>query len=303
MTVAEYAEQERDARARVPARLAQMVGTMMFDAEAYPSRVSADTELWKYADAMHETRFDSTLAGPLGGALSSREFLLFKCAVEAVRTACANYSHVITPRGSLARAILLYRHLSPLGGEHRRIFEIGPGSGHLGTLLMLDGWRYGAVENAQGFFLWQQQLWQAASLIPFDHCPWWKFYSTSLPPLSKVDVVTCNHALAEMHGFALAFVLSAARVMLEPHGLFAFEGWGYERFHSSVGIKGEFARHGFICIQDAPHLIVFALSPRAVPQAAHPHDVTKAEIDAYYAKLNGTPSPDERLLATLGMAL
>ncbi len=120
---------------------------------------------------------------------------------------------------------------------------------------------------------------------------------------TKVDVVTCNHALAEMHAFALAFVLGAARVMLEPHGLFAFEGWGYERFRSRAAIQGEFARFGFRLIQDAPHLTVFALSPRAVPQAKQPCDVSKAEVDAYYASLNAPPSPDERLLALLGMTL
>lgn len=301
MTVAEYNQREQLALSSAPARLAQMVGTLMFDAERYPSRVAAETELWKYADAMHETRLDSTFNRLFGGALSSEEFELLQQAVGVARVACDDWTHTITPRGSMLRALLLWRHLSPLAGTSKRIFEIGPGSGHLGTLLMLSGWQYGATENAQGFFLWQQQLWRTANLTPVCHLPWWEFYGLTLPKLPKVNVVTCNHALAEMHPFALAFALGAARAMLEPDGVFAFEGWGYERFHSRASIEGEFARFGFVRVQDNGYLTVFARSPRHVPQPKPKRDISKSELDAYYS--TASLSPDERLLALLGMNL
>ena len=112
--------------------------------------------------------------------------------------------------------------------EHRphdgplRILEIGPGSGYLGLLLANDGHQYFAMDAAQAFYLYQKKLWSdiyGADYFDYSesssrpetakvtHIPWWQFANLSIP-IPDVDVVTINHALAEMHPQAVKTIFA-----------------------------------------------------------------------------------------------
>jgi SAM-dependent methyltransferase len=108
-------------------------------------------------------------------------------------------------------------HKGPL-----RILEIGPGSGYLGLLLANDGHHYFAMDAAQAFYLYQKKLWldiygkdyfdySESSSRPnsakVTHIPWWQFANLSIP-IPDVDVVTINHALAEMHPLAVKTIFA-----------------------------------------------------------------------------------------------
>ena len=103
-----------------------------------------------------------------------------------------------------------------------RILEIGPGSGYLGMLLANDGHKYFAMDAAQAFYLYQKKLWSdiygsdyfdysESSSRPdtakITHIPWWQFANLSIP-IPDVDVVTINHALAEMHPQAVKTIFA-----------------------------------------------------------------------------------------------
>jgi hypothetical protein len=57
------------------------------------------------------------------------------------------------------------------------------------------------------------------------HVPWWKFVSEQTDVRARVDIVTCNHALCEMHPNAL---VRNSNLLLAGPGCraFVFEGWG-----------------------------------------------------------------------------
>ena len=103
-----------------------------------------------------------------------------------------------------------------------RILEIGPGSGYLGLLLANDGHQYFAMDSAQALYLYQKKLWSAiygADYFDYSesqsrpdtakvtHIPWWQFTNLSIP-IPDVDVVTINHALAEMHPQAVKTIFA-----------------------------------------------------------------------------------------------
>ena len=103
-----------------------------------------------------------------------------------------------------------------------KILEIGPGSGYLGLLLANDGHQYFAMDAAQAFYLYQKKLWSdiyGADYFDYSestsrpdsakvtHIPWWQFANFSIP-IPDVDVVTINHALAEMHPQAVKTIFA-----------------------------------------------------------------------------------------------
>ena len=85
----------------------------------------------------------------------------------------------------------------------------------------------------------------------------YKLFESGVPAF---DVVTCNHALAEMHPNSMAFALRVAREMLRGKGLkaFVFEGWGFERFVPRSTITKEFHRCGFNLVHNDEQITVFA---------------------------------------------
>ncbi len=70
LTVEKYEARERDALTTLPNRVVEMVNPVVFAAEGYPTRLRSDSELWKYLDVMHETRFERDFATLFGGRLT-----------------------------------------------------------------------------------------------------------------------------------------------------------------------------------------------------------------------------------------
>jgi hypothetical protein len=108
-----------------------------------------------------------------------------------------------------------------------KVLEIGPGSGYLGMLLANDGHEYYAMDAAQAFYLYQKALWSdvyGADYFDYSdslprpenakvtHIPWWRFANLSIP-LPNVDIVTVNHALAEMHENAVKTIFARLYTM------------------------------------------------------------------------------------------
>lgn len=89
-------------------------------------------------------------------------------------------------------------------------------------LLANDGHEYFAMDAAQALYLYQKKLWSDVyGAVYFDyseslprpenakvtHIPWWRFANLSIP-LPNTDIVTVNHALAEMHENAVKTIFS-----------------------------------------------------------------------------------------------
>jgi hypothetical protein len=89
-------------------------------------------------------------------------------------------------------------------------------------LLANDGHEYYAMDAAQAFYLYQKSLWSDVYGVDYfdysesssgptnakvTHIPWWRFANISIP-LPNIDIVTINHALAEMHENAVKTIFS-----------------------------------------------------------------------------------------------
>ena len=142
-----------------------------------------------------------------------------------------------------------------------KILEIGPGSGYLGTLLANDGHQYFAMDAAQAFYLYQKKLWSdiygsdyfdysESSSRPenakITHIPWWRFANLSIP-LPEVDIVTINHALAEMHDNAVKTIFSRMYTMWgdDEKKLVIAEGLGYDYFKRKDIMFANICKLGF----------------------------------------------------------
>lgn len=233
LTTKLYDDKEAAAIDRLSNRIIQTFGAAHFSGVGYPTRVSRDSSLFRYMDVMQETRFERDFLGIIGGGITEPERALMR----EVLSITASYSRqqfgrTIVPRGALLRCINVLRHIEHVYGDERPcVFEIGPGSGYLGLMLQLKGYPYVGTDIAQGFYLHQSRLWEHAhggkltelavadpdyafdfeNLPPFApvHVPWWHLPDMLMSDLHvRPSVVTCNHAFAEMHSFALAFYVA-----------------------------------------------------------------------------------------------
>jgi hypothetical protein len=280
LTVEQYDAREKAAMTALPNRVVEMVNPVVFAAEGYPTRLRSDSELWKYLDVMHETRFERDFATLFGGGLTEAEFGWLQSVARLAHGFSQKcFGRSLTARGSLLRALNVYRHINNIfGGAPVRVFELGPGSGYLGCLFVLNNWSYAASDITQAFYLTQNRLWDYASegrlrdlavdpawdgtLAPGQpvHVPWWEFFNLRERGVPSVDVVTCNHALAEMHPHSMAFALRIAHEMLRGDGMkiFIFEGWGFEKFVPRSMITERFYRFGYRLVHNDSQITVFA---------------------------------------------
>ena len=221
--VDKYNQAELVGRATVSNRAIESFSLEVFDTLGYPCRIDDESELWRYHDVMAEGRFKPNLR--LIGNYSEHEFdLVTKTAKQIL-----GFSERHLPiRNSGKHALTRSLHQFQLLMKHRphdgplRILEIGPGSGYLGMLLANDGHQYFAMDAAQAFYLYQKKLWSdiyGADYFDYSesssrpdtakvtHMPWWQFANLSIP-IPDVDVVTINHALAEMHPQAVRTIFA-----------------------------------------------------------------------------------------------
>ena len=221
--VDKYNQAERAGRATVSNRAIESFSLEVFNATGYPCRIDDESELWRYHDVMQEGRFKNNLR--LIDSYSEHEFdLVTKTAKQILSFSERHLPIRNSGKHALTRSLYQFQLLM----KHRphdgplRILEIGPGSGYLGMLLVNDGHQYFAMDAAQAFYLYQKKLWSdiygadyfdysEASSRPntakVTHIPWWQFANLSIQ-IPDVDVVTINHALAEMHPLAVKTIFT-----------------------------------------------------------------------------------------------
>jgi len=178
------------------------------------------------------------------------------------------YGRPMRPISSLLAQMGLYRALlgmkAATGLEELSVFEVGPGNGYLGALLIDAGCRYAATDNAQSLYLWQSRLFEACAgdgfrewaetgaperpgERPVHHLPWWEYVRLRHRSDLRADVVVSNTNLGEMNYGALLYTARYARRILEgsPLGLLVFTNIGDAKQNSMATVDGELARAGF----------------------------------------------------------
>jgi hypothetical protein len=245
--IEKYNQAEREGRSTVSNRVIEAFGLEVFGALGYPFKVMNESELWRYHDVMQEGRLGENLR--LMSNFTDHEFeLLTKTAKQILSFSERHFPIRNSGKHALTRSLYQYQlimknrpHDGPL-----KILEIGPGSGYLGMLLANDGHEYYAMDAAQAFYLYQKKLWSdvyGANYFDYSeslsrpenskvtHIPWWRFANLSIP-LPNVDIVTVNHALAEMHENAVKTIFARLYTMWgdDEEKLVIAEKLGYDHF-------------------------------------------------------------------------
>jgi hypothetical protein len=193
---------------------------------------------------------------------------------------------------ALTRSLYQYQLLMknrPHDGQ-LRILEIGPGSGYLGLLLANDGHQYFAMDSAQAFYLYQKKLWSdiyGADYFDYSestskpdtakigHIPWWQFANLSIP-IPDVDVVTINHALAEMHPQAVKTIF--ARLYSEwgdtDKKLVLAESLGYDYFKRKNQMFSNIRSENFVVIRNTGYTVFRPNKKLAAAQSTDPTKVS-----------------------------
>ena len=261
--VEKYNQAEREGRSTVSNRAIEAFGLEVFGTLGYPFKVNDESELWRYHDVMQEGRFDANLR--LISKYTDHEFeLITKTAKQILSFSERHLPIRNSGKRALTRSLYQYQlimknrpHDGPL-----KILEIGPGSGYLGLLLANDGHQYFAMDAAQAFYLYQKKLWSdiygsdyfdysESSSRPdsakVTHIPWWRFANLAIP-LPEVDIVTVNHALAEMHENAVKTIFARLYAMWgdDDKKLVIAESLGYDYFKRTNIMFTNICKLGFV---------------------------------------------------------
>jgi hypothetical protein len=278
---AEYDRAEMDGADGLPNRVIECSQTEVFTLLGYPTRVRSLRSAWRFADVMHEGRLRQTFYHYLGDRITPEEMDICRDIAKTVwRLSNERYARPVVARDALARALVVLRHVQYLFPKGATVFEIGAGSGYLGALLALAGYRYVSTDICQGFYVFQSHLLQACTSgrlielatdprhlsdikeIPAGsalHVPWWKWMREGSASVLAADVVSANHCLCEMHPRSMAYNVKMAALMLRAAGkdsAFVFESWGWQ-YHPAWTVTKTFADNGLAVGHVDPMIAVF----------------------------------------------
>jgi hypothetical protein len=300
ISIEDYDRHERDALGSLSNRAIQAFRPATFSFVSYPDRVYSESEVIRYVDTMHETK--------QAIYFTSHDFSVDEAALvkgisdDVVNLTAKRFGSPKRPWMSPLAALNLFRSISAMAQRAGRasvsVFEIGPGSGYLGALLIKTGHRYASMDNAQAFYLWQNRLYDNLASDDFvemassemgagdfgdnraAHIPWWeycRFHETEHP--IAADIVVCDHALGELSRNALKYILRTSQKMLSRStlGLFLFQSPGKTHISSMEAILNEFRAAGFVPVMSKrlwgfavkeSELGRFALSDYELPSGA-----------------------------------
>jgi hypothetical protein len=268
LTISAYDEAERRAIINSCYPAIRAFRPAAFQMANFPTRVTDERELVRYADIMSELEDRRLYTEAL---YSSAEIDLMRDISDRVESVTKSLGHSVRPFMSLFAPITVLRAVRSLGKSNLSVMEIGPGSGYLGAYLIRHAERYGdlavhfvkryyAVDNTQALYLWQNRFFSTLDGSFTDYAegdspagnsrvsmlPWWKFAELYKAP-PKLDVVICDAAMGEMDTFAANYVIRLAAQMLSESdvGAFLFRHIGEQRINSMPYIEDRFAAAGF----------------------------------------------------------
>ena len=162
ITVGQYAKAEKAAFLGSSNRIIECVKPAVFELTGYPSRVADPGELARYAEVMHENKFEYIYKVYLDGVVTASEVALFERIAAHVFTMTKKlYGKARIPTANLLLALSIYRNLKLLlPSDDTVIFEVGGGCGYLGAMLALDGFQVISMNVTQAFYLYQSHLYQ-----------------------------------------------------------------------------------------------------------------------------------------------
>jgi hypothetical protein len=268
-------------------RIIQSASPEIFVHSSYPSRVRHEGELWRYADAMQDRRA-RTYFDALGG-LTEHEFGLWKRATAQAAATTKTLGRRLVPVNGPLAAIRSYRLLKTVFPSGR-VFEVGPGSGYLGHMLMGDGFAYGATDVTQAFCLWCELFWGMRPI------PWWEWFDLKRNDF-PVDIIVANHTLNEMEEDALRYLIVRAERMLGQTGVLVAQNLGAQWGRQDQQTLDLFHWRGWKIYGEEGGRDWFLSPPQSTmpPEVPFKEETTKTwtDVEAVWRELGAETHPDD----------
>lgn len=257
-------------------RILEIINPIVFNSEGYVTRIHESEDAYKFVDVMQERRFEYIYNKHFNNFLTAEEYDLFIYMLKSVTNFISStYNKKFTTISSLLISLHMFQQINSLFlNKKYSIFEFGPGSGYLGIFFNKNKIKYSSTDITQSFYIFQNHLYNyfesdfSEGVINSDkldkcainHYPWWEFYNLyNSENIPKVDVITCNHALAEMHPNALSYCIKLSYEMLKGEGdkYFIFEGWGFEKFINKNFVNRIFIQNGFELVHITDSIVIY----------------------------------------------
>lgn len=282
LSIDEYDRRQAHARLRVSYPALRSFAPVSFAAVNFPTQVTQEAELRRYADIMYETiDRDLWLRRVRWSPSEEKAILALRSEVEALTGHL--FGRPVQPLMCLFPAMAMVRLVeaaAALRGRRLRIVEIGPGSGFFGAYCLLHGHRYVGIDNTQALYLWQHRLFRWISrdslqdfaladapptAFPDSRAalvPWWHFAEMYRGQGFQADIVVCDAAMGEMDPFASRYIIRLAKEILQASdvGLFVYQNLGEQRQSDLAAIQQRFQARGYRAIPCGP-VQVQAASP------------------------------------------
>lgn len=274
LSIAEYDRRQALARVRASYPALRSFAPVSFAAVNFPTQVTQEAELRRYADIMYETiDREHWLRQVRWSPAEEKAILALRGEVEALTGHL--FERPVQPLMCLFPPLAMLRLVeaaAAMRGRRLRVVEIGPGSGFFGAYCLLQGHRYLGIDNTQALYLWQHRLfrWIARdSLEDFALAdtppaaypesraalvPWWHFAEMYRSNGLKADIVVCDAAMGEMDPFASRYIIRLSKEMLEQSdvGLFVYQNLGEQRQSDLAAIRQRFQARGYTEIPCGP---------------------------------------------------
>ncbi len=246
LDIATYKKNEIAGSLQLGARAVQSFAPVTFEHIGYPSRVTDESQILWYLDAMHEDCDQPAVVYADEFLVSTDEMELINEVGDLIEELTEEqFGNRIRPWVSPLFSLQMFRviqSISEFTGQKASVFEMGPGSGYLGALLIRAGHRYISTDVAEGFYLWQSRMFEKLAPGEFTemaedddfsaledpgsrvvHVPWWRhasYYKFGCP--FSVSTVVADHALGEMTNLGMQYAIKSGLDMLVGAGLRTF---------------------------------------------------------------------------------
>ena len=272
ISIDDYNTNENQALQYLSNRAIEAFRPVTFMLTNYPGQVHYEQELIRYIDVMHETKEAKYFSDAYQYSVDEAELISSVCA-KVMKLSAESFGRPVRPLMAPLAAITLFRVISEvaeyLGNKSLSVFEIGPGSGYLGALLMNSGHSYASMDITQAFYLWQSRLYNHLAPGEFldlasysklcdamdiekrvRHVPWWIYNTFHKECLFDVDIVVCDHALGEVSENALKYIVRVSSQMLSNSRLplFIFASTGAQAMNKRAKIFSELKEAGLVPI-------------------------------------------------------
>ncbi len=234
-----YNEIEKKEKDLVSIYQLQAFDTFAWNSLNVIGRVENQSQLWRYFDTQQENRFDINFDIGLSGGLTDEEWSLYKKTSEIIlaTTKEIDPKNLTFAKNSLSRSFISYRFIKNNYTKETKILEIGPGSGYLGLLLIIDGFDYTSLEVSQALYIFQQNIFSKTKKN-YNSYSWWEFLKEK--ELKNFNLIVGNHVFNEMHPNSLKFLIELLKNDKKIE--FYFENLGYDLKNNPCDI---FAKKGY----------------------------------------------------------